>query len=67
MIGQTISYWLFFYIANRYSASLAAFSGVITPLFSVIIGLLFLGEVVTTPMIVGTIFLLVGVWSLHYF
>ena len=43
------------------------FAGVATPLFSVLIGILLLGEVITVPIAFGTVLLLVGVWSLNYF
>lgn len=61
------AFCLLFYMINKYSASLAGFSGIATPLFSVIIGVAFLGEVITMPIAFGTLFLLVGVWSLHYY
>jgi drug/metabolite transporter (DMT)-like permease len=61
------AYWLMFYMMNRYSASLAGFSGIATPLFSVLIGLLFLGEIINGPILFGAVLLLVGVWFLHYF
>jgi drug/metabolite transporter (DMT)-like permease len=62
-----IGFWLLFYLINNYGASLAGFSGITTPLFSVIIGILFLGEIITPPIALGTLLLLVGVWSLNYF
>jgi drug/metabolite transporter (DMT)-like permease len=65
--APVIAYWLLFYMINKYSASLAGFSGVATPLFSVLIGILLLGEVITVPIAFGTLLLLVGVWSLNYF
>jgi drug/metabolite transporter (DMT)-like permease len=65
--APVIAYWLLFYMVNKYSASLAGFSGVATPLFSVLIGILLLGEVITVPIAFGTLLLLVGVWSLNYF
>jgi drug/metabolite transporter (DMT)-like permease len=52
---------------NKYSASLAGFSGIATPLFSVVIGILLLGEVITLPIAFGALLLLAGVWSLNYF
>jgi drug/metabolite transporter (DMT)-like permease len=72
MISATVSapvmgFWLLFYLVKRYGASLASFSGITTPLFSAIIGILFLGEVITTPIAFGTLLLLAGVWSLDRF
>lgn len=72
MISATVSapvmgFWLLFYLVKRYGASLASFSGITTPLFSAIIGILFLGEVITTPIALGTLLLLAGVWSLDRF
>ena len=65
--GPVAAFCLLFYMTNRYSASLAGFSGITTPLFSVLIGVLFLSEALTAPMIVGTVLLLIGVWSLNRF
>jgi drug/metabolite transporter (DMT)-like permease len=72
MISATVSapvlgFWLLFYMINKYSASLAGFSGIATPLFSVVIGILLLGEVITLPIAFGALLLLAGVWSLNYF
>jgi drug/metabolite transporter (DMT)-like permease len=67
LTGPVLSMWLLLYMTNKYSASLAGFSGIATPLFSVIIGSLFLGEVLTPPILVGALLVLIGVWSLHYF
>jgi len=61
------AYWLMFYMMNRYSASLAGFSGIATPLFSILIGVLLLGEIINGPILFGAALLLVGVWFLHYF
>jgi drug/metabolite transporter (DMT)-like permease len=61
------AFLLLFYLVNKYSASLGGFAGIATPLFSVIIGILLLGEVITLPIAVGALLLLAGVWSLHYF
>jgi drug/metabolite transporter (DMT)-like permease len=65
--GPIVGLWLLFYLINKYGASLAGFSGITTPLFSVIIGILFLGEIITPLIALGTLLLLVGVWSLNYF
>jgi drug/metabolite transporter (DMT)-like permease len=65
--GPVLLYGLVFYMINQYGASLAGFAGITTPFFSLVIGLLFLGEVLTLPMAVGIVCLSVGVWSLNYF
>jgi len=65
--APVIFFWLLFYMINKYSASLGGFAGIATPLFSVIIGIVLLGEVITVPIAVGTFLLLAGVWSLHRF
>jgi drug/metabolite transporter (DMT)-like permease len=72
MISATVSapvlgFWLLFYMINKYSASLAGFSGIATPLFSVVIGILLLGEVITLPIALGALLLLAGICSLNYF
>lgn len=65
--GPVAIFWLVFYIINKYSASLASFAGIATPFFSILIGVLFLGEVLTLPFVIGSLCLVVGVWSLHNF
>lgn len=60
-------YWLVFYMIKKYSASFGSFAGITTPFFSVLIGIFFMGEVVTFPMLLGMICLSLGVWSLNYF
>lgn len=65
--GPVAAFCLLFYLTNKYSASLAGFSGITTPLFSVLIGVLFLSEALTPYMVAGTVLLLVGVWSLNRF
>ena len=65
--APVLAFLLLFYLINKYSASLGGFTGIATPLFSVIIGILLLGEVITIPIAVGALLLLAGVWSLHYF
>jgi len=59
--------WLLFYTINKYSVSLAGFTIIAAPLFSVIIGILFLGEVITFPIAAGAVLMLAGVWALQYF
>jgi drug/metabolite transporter (DMT)-like permease len=65
--GPVLSFWLFFYMVKKYSASLAGFSTITTPLFTVVAGRLFLGEVLTLPIVLGALLVLAGVWSLQYF
>ncbi len=65
--GPVAGFVLLMYMINKYSASLAGFAGITTPLFSVLIGVLFLSEVLTAHMVVGAVLLLIGVWSLNRF
>jgi drug/metabolite transporter (DMT)-like permease len=65
IVGPVLALWLLFYIINRYSASLGGYAGIATPLFSAVIGVLFLGEVISPPMAAGSALLLAGVWSLN--
>ena len=66
LTAPVLGFWLMFYLVNKYSASLAGFAGITTPLFSVGIGLVFLGEVITLPIALGALLLLAGVWSVDY-
>lgn len=65
VFGPVIAFWLLFYMVNRYSASLGGLSSIATPLFSVAIGILFLGEIMTLPIAVGTLLLLAGIWTVN--
>jgi drug/metabolite transporter (DMT)-like permease len=65
IVGPVIAFWLLFYMIKRFSASLGGYSGIATPLFSAVIGVLLLGEVISLPMAAGSALLLAGVWSLH--
>lgn len=67
LFGPVLIYWLVFYMIKQYSASFGSFAGITTPFFSVLIGIFFMGEVVTFPMLFGMICLSLGVWSLNYF
>ena len=63
--APVIGFWLLFYMVNKFSATLGGFAGIATPLFSAVIGILFLGEVMTMPIVLGTVLLLAGIWSLN--
>jgi drug/metabolite transporter (DMT)-like permease len=65
--SPVVGFAVLFYLINRYGASLGGFAGIAAPFFSLIIGLLFLGEVITLPIAVGALLVLVGVWTLQYF
>jgi O-acetylserine/cysteine efflux transporter len=65
IIGPVIALGIFFYLVRRYSASLGAYSGIATPFFSAVIGVLLLGEVISLPMAAGSALLLAGVWSVN--
>ena len=61
-VGTVVGYWLVFYIITKYGASVAGLAGIATPLFSVMIGVAFLGEGITLPIGLGTLMLLLGVY-----
>lgn len=65
--APVVAFWLLFYIVNKYSASLGGFASIATPLFSAAIGILFLGELMTVPIVLGTLLLLAGIWSINSF
>jgi drug/metabolite transporter (DMT)-like permease len=65
--GPVAGFAVVFYLIHRYSASLAGMAGIATPLFSALIGVAFLNEVVTAPILAGMMLVLLGVWSLNYF
>jgi drug/metabolite transporter (DMT)-like permease len=63
--SPVIGYWLLFYMVKKYSATLGGFSGIATPLFSAIIGILFLGEILTPIIIISALLVLAGIWALN--
>ncbi len=65
--APVVGFWMLFYMVNKYSASLGGFSSIATPLFSIGIGVLFLGEVVTGPILAGAALLGLGIWWLNSF
>ena len=65
--GPVAALSLLFYIINRYGASVGGFSGITTPLFSVLIGVLFLCEGITPHIAVGAVLLVIGGWTLNRF
>ncbi len=65
VFGPVIAFWLLFYMVNRYSASLGGLASIATPLFSVAIGIVFRGEIVTLPIAIGTLLLIAGLWAVN--
>ena len=64
VVAPVFGFWLLFYMVQKYSATLGGFAGIATPLFSVVIGILFLGDLLTLPIALGALLLLVGLWVL---
>ena len=65
--SPVLGYWLLFYMVKKYSATLGGFAGIATPLFSAIIGILFLGEVLTPIIVISALLVLAGIWALNAF
>jgi drug/metabolite transporter (DMT)-like permease len=63
--SPVLGYWLLFYMVKKYGATLGGFAGIATPLFSAIIGILFLGEVLTPIIVVSALLVLAGIWALN--
>jgi O-acetylserine/cysteine efflux transporter len=63
--APVLGFWLLFYIIKKYSATLGGFTGIATPLFSAIIGILFLGEVLTPTMAISALLMLAGIWVVN--
>ena len=63
--SPVLGYWLLFYMVKKYSATLGGFAGIATPLFSAIIGILFLGEILTPIIIISALLVLAGIWALN--
>ena len=65
--SAVLGYWLLFYMVKKYSATLGGFSGIATPLFSAVIGILFLGEILTPIIVISALLVLAGIWALNAF
>ena len=65
--SAVLGYWLLFYMVKKYSATLGGFAGIATPLFSALIGILFLGEVLTPIIVFSALLVLAGIWALNTF
>ena len=63
--SAVLGYWLLFYMVKKYSATLGGFSGIATPLFSAVIGILFLGEILTPIIVISALLVLAGIWALN--
>jgi len=65
--APVLGFWLLFYMVRKYSATLGGFAGIATPLFSAIIGILFLGEILTPIIVLSALLVLAGIWLLNTF
>lgn len=65
--APVLGFWLLFYMVRKYSATLGGFAGIATPLFSAIIGIVFLGEVLTPIIVLSALLVLAGIWLLNTF
>jgi drug/metabolite transporter (DMT)-like permease len=60
-----IGFWLLLHIVQKFSASLGGMTSVITPIFTAAIGILFLGDILTVPLVVGVVLILTGIGVLN--
>ena len=65
LISNLICYNLYGYLLKRYSATLMSFSGLVTPIFAVTFGWLFLNEPVTWHLGASVAFFALGLYLFH--
>ncbi len=61
-IGSVLLFYLYLYVLSRWTASATTYSFLLFPIATVIIAAWLAGEVVTGAFIIGSLFVLAGVW-----
>jgi drug/metabolite transporter (DMT)-like permease len=60
LVGSFIAFWVTFELIQRYGATASALPGYVMPVFSSILGVMLLGEIITLPFIIGALLVLLG-------
>lgn len=63
LIGSVVQFYLYLHILSRWTASKTSYSFLLTPVATVVIAALLLGEAITTSFAVGAALVLAGVWA----
>ena len=62
IVGSFIAFWLTFTLIKKYGATASALPNYIMPVVSTLLGSVFLGELITFPLLAGALVVLVGVF-----
>lgn len=62
IVGSYIAFWLTFTLIKKYGATASALPNYIMPVVSTLIGSVFLGELITFPLLTGALMILMGVF-----
>ncbi|MDB2613933.1 DMT family transporter [Chlamydiales bacterium] len=62
IISNFIAYNLYGYLLKRYTATFLSFAGFTTPIFTALFGTFFLGEEVTTPFLISSLIVFIGLF-----
>jgi drug/metabolite transporter (DMT)-like permease len=62
LIGSVLQFYLYVYVLSRWSASKTSYGFLLTPVATVIVAAVVLGEAITTSFLVGAALVLAGVW-----
>ena len=62
VLGSVVQFNLYLHVLSRWTASVASYSFLLTPVATVVLAALVLGEAITAAFLVGTALVLAGVW-----
>lgn len=62
IVGSFIAFWLTFTLIKKYGATASALPSYVMPVITAILGVVFLGEIVTAPLIIGGVIILAGLY-----
>ncbi len=65
VISNLLAYNMYGYLLKRFSATYMSFAGFTTPMFTVLFGWLFLGEVATAPFYISGVIVFIGLALFH--
>ena len=62
IVGSYIAFWLTFVVIKKYGATASSLFSYVMPVVSAILGTIFLGEIITLPLILGGCLILAGLF-----
>lgn len=62
IVGSYIAFWLNFTLIKKYGATASSLVSFVMPFVSSVLGVIFLGEIITLPLVIGGLVILVGLF-----